>query len=315
MMGRSNILARDYNVDRQRPAKPVSRRSRFLLIAAVLSVAIHLIAALLIAFLPRVLPRESVPKEPGTVELLMVEKKGAQPGQAGQPSETKPAPLSPRQTEPPKPEKLSQESAKTEAPKADPPTADKPKTETEKPVERAPAEEPAPTLPAAEHGDEPPPPPVATAQPESPLPPAAKMQPEPAHADPPPPSKQAEAKTEPAPPPAGPVFDLAGTESESNAIVMGGHVLPASPDDRFRNRPPVYPMEAQIRNEHGTVVVLIHVGENGLPTGADVIQSSGVRVLDEAAIAAVRKWHFRPALKEGRGVPFDFPFQFIFEPY
>ena len=27
----------------------------------------------------------------------------------------------------------------------------------------------------------------------------------------------------------------------------------------------------------------------------------------------VRKWHFHPAMQEGRTVPFDMPFQFIFE--
>jgi protein TonB len=111
------------------------------------------------------------------------------------------------------------------------------------------------------------------------------------------------------------VFDLEGTDSESNAIVMGGHVLPAMPDDRFRNRPPVYPIEAQIHNEHGSVVVLIHVSENGLATGADVLESSGVEILDQAALTAVRKWHFRPAMKGGQAVPFDYPFRFVFEPY
>jgi protein TonB len=85
------------------------------------------------------------------------------------------------------------------------------------------------------------------------------------------------------------------------------------PDDRFRNRPPAYPPEAEMRGEHGSVDVLIHVSESGIATGADVTQSSGVASLDRAALAAVLKWHFRPAIRDGRGVPFDMPFRFVFE--
>ena len=110
------------------------------------------------------------------------------------------------------------------------------------------------------------------------------------------------------------MFDLAGTESESNADVLGGHVVPASPDDRFRNRPPIYPYEAAVHGEHGAVMLIIHVSEAGVATGVDVVESSGVASLDQAAKTAVRKWRFRPALQEGRAVPFDMPFQFVFEP-
>lgn len=110
-----------------------------------------------------------------------------------------------------------------------------------------------------------------------------------------------------------PVFDLAGTESESNAEVLGGRVVPASPDDRFRNRPPIYPREAAMRGEHGAVVILIHVSETGVASSVDVMETSGVASLDKAAVDAVRKWHFRPALQEGRAVPFDMRFRFIFD--
>ena len=65
--------------------------------------------------------------------------------------------------------------------------------------------------------------------------------------------------------------------------------------------------------QHGEVVVLIHVGENGLSSGADVVESSGIAVLDQAAVTAVRKWRFHPAMREGRTIPFDMPFRFVFE--
>jgi protein TonB len=271
MMGQDRISAPGFEIARRRDIPVSLRRRRFFLIAFLASVGVHLGVALLILFLPRVAPREARPQEQGTVELLMVERKGAQPSHAGGPIDDQPAP--PRPVNAPKAEPRKEEAA-------------------------APASKPAPAQPV-DDGNEPAPPESAP--------------PKTAETDKQPPPKQAEAKpTEPRPQEA-PVFNLAGTESESNAIVLGGQVLPAMPDDRFRNRPPVYPLEAEMHGQHGSVTVLIHVAENGLAAGVDVVESSGVAVLDQAAVAAVRKWHFRPALKEGHGIPFDMPFRFIFD--
>jgi protein TonB len=276
MIGRSTISAAGIQAGRPR-VPPMASRRRFLLIAVLLSVGVHLVAALLIVLLPRVLPREADPKEQGTVELLMVEQKGAEPSQGGQPSASKPVQVPPEK----------------------PVT---PKAEVQKEETPAPPAEAAAAPPVMAHGDEPAPAPVEQAPPTP-----AKEEHQPV-------SRQAEAQPTPPRTQEAPVFDLGGTDSESNATVMGGHVLPAMPDDRFRNRPPIYPVEAQLHNEHGSVVVMIHVSENGLATGAEVVDSSGVDILDQAALAAVKRWHFRPAMKEGQAIPFDFPFEFIFEP-
>jgi protein TonB len=251
----------------------MASQRRFLLIAAALSVVVHVAAALLLVFLPRMLPHDVRPQEQGTVELLMVEQKGAQPSQAGKTQESPPAP--------PQPEKQA-DAPKPVGPKPEPPAA---------------ASEPVPTPPVAEAGEEPAPPPAKTAPPQQ-----AKVVEKPDRPPPSPPKAQE-----------APVFDLAGTESESNAEVLGDRVVPASPDNRFRNRPPVYPYEAAIHGEHGTVLLLIHVSEAGIATSVDVVESSGVASLDQAASVAVRKWRFRPALQEGRAVPFDMPFRFVFE--
>jgi protein TonB len=273
-MGRKTISPLRLGGRLSRGGRTAPRR-RFLLIAVALSVAVHLAAALLVVFLPRVLPREARPQEQGTVELLMVERKGAKPSAAGQPQESKPTP--------PQPEKK----------------AETPSQEAQKPETPATASPPTPAPPIVENADE-----------KAPPPPAEKTPPKEAKAD-----AKPDAQPPPAPPKAqeAPVFDLAGTESESNAEVLGGRVVPASPDDRFRNRPPIYPPEAAIRGEHGSVLLLIHVSESGFATSADVVESSGVASLDQAAADAVRKWRFRPALQEGRAVPFDMPFRFVFE--
>jgi protein TonB len=273
-----SVLRFEGRRSRRRPTAP---HRRFVLIAAGLSIALHLAAALLVVYLPRVLPREPRPQQQGTVELLMVERKGAEPNEAAKPQESPPQDSQPA---PPQPKQAAA-----------------PQPEAEKPDVQAAASPPTPAPPVTKSTDEAGPPPTEVS-------PAKE-----AKADPRPEAQQ------PAPSPAppqthdAPVFDLAGTESESNAEVLGGRVLPASPDNRFRNRPPIYPDEAAIHGEHGSVLLIIHVSDAGLPTGVDVVESSGVASLDQAATAAVRKWRFRPALQEGRAIPFDMPFRVVFE--
>lgn len=257
-----------------------------------LSVAVHVGIATLIVSLPRLMPKDPQPSEQGTVELLMVEQKGAQSGAAVQSKDV---------TLPPKPPE-----------KPSPPKAEQQVDETPKPPSNS-----VPVPPAPEAGDEPVPPSSAQdkAKSTAETPPAPKTSaPDNANSEKAGPGK--EATEQPAPPQSqkAPVFDLEGTDSESNATVLGERVLPAMKDDRFRNRPPIYPVEAEIHGEHGSVVVVIHVSENGLASGADVVESSGFNVLDQAVLTAVEKWHFRPAMREGRSVPFDMPFRFIFEP-
>lgn len=122
--------------------------------------------------------------------------------------------------------------------------------------------------------------------------------------------EQRQATASPPPAPKAPTIDLAGTDSDTNAEATG--VIPASPDDRFRNRPPPYPLDAAQLGIQGTVTLMIHVSETGVARGADVVSSSGSASLDQAAIDAVRKWRFHPAIREGSAVPFDLPFSFNF---
>jgi protein TonB len=65
---------------------------------------------------------------------------------------------------------------------------------------------------------------------------------------------------------------------------------------------PRYPQRALRRNETGTVRLAVDVGADGVPSDVRVESSSQSRDLDKAAMEAVRKWRFRPAMRGGQAV-------------
>jgi periplasmic protein TonB len=275
---------------RRRLAATRVRRLRPAILA---SVILHLLLAAFLVRFVRSGPSEPNANPQGTVELLMVEKRG----------EPTPPAQSSNQTAPSPPVPTSSEAAASQPRQLAPPPRTQPDTTDRSEIA-------GPAVASDEAGEK--------------LPLPAQNNAEPPEAVEDQATKPATAKPEvadaavvhtpaPTPPRQAPVFNLSGTDSESNAIVMGEHVIPASPDDRFRNRPPIYPNDAAVRGQQGAVVLVIHVGENGVSASADVAETSGVASLDRAALDAVRKWHFRPAMKDGRTVPFDMPMRFIFE--
>lgn len=79
--------------------------------------------------------------------------------------------------------------------------------------------------------------------------------------------------------------------------------------------PPAYPATARRLGEEGTVVLRVELDEAGAVAAARVATGSGHARLDEAALAAVRSWRCRPALRDGRPIramalqPFRFVLQ------
>lgn len=75
---------------------------------------------------------------------------------------------------------------------------------------------------------------------------------------------------------------------------------------------PTYPARALRGRLSGEVVVRALVGVDGRPRRLEVVHSSSHRVLDQAALRAVRRWRFQPAVQEGRPVSkaVDIPFEF-----
>lgn len=160
-------------------------------------------------------------------------------------------------------------------------------------VDLAPPAPPPPPKAAPEIAEIPPvvvPPPVITIENPPPSITAVVME------NPPPPAPRAAAVADPAPAPvaapAAPVSAPAPRIAES--ADLGSGLIAA--------RPPRYPRESRRLHEQGVVTLLVLVGEDGKVAEISVRKSSGFRRLDEAALAAVREWRWRPTVVDGHPV-------------
>jgi protein TonB len=70
-----------------------------------------------------------------------------------------------------------------------------------------------------------------------------------------------------------------------------------------RNLPPVYPAEARKEGIEGTVVLKAVVSEGGKVEGVRLVE--GNPTLAAAAIGAVKQWHYRPYVRDGKARPFQ----------
>ncbi len=70
------------------------------------------------------------------------------------------------------------------------------------------------------------------------------------------------------------------------------------PPSPLINPAPIYPRLARRLGHEGVVTLEMTIGEDGLPQGVEVIESSGQRELDARALETVlTKWRFLPALQ------------------
>lgn len=65
---------------------------------------------------------------------------------------------------------------------------------------------------------------------------------------------------------------------------------------------PAYPRQSRQLGEHGELMLKLELDESGHVKKTQVINSSGYRRLDEAAIAAVKTWRCNPPLQNGQPV-------------
>jgi periplasmic protein TonB len=107
--------------------------------------------------------------------------------------------------------------------------------------------------------------------------------------------------------PAMPITD-APAASAPIALAPGEQPVPI----KGQTPPPRYPGAALRRGESGTVLVRVEVDTAGMPAGVALVQRSGSRDLDRAAMEAVRGWRFQPAQRNGQAIaaslviPIDF---------
>ncbi len=82
------------------------------------------------------------------------------------------------------------------------------------------------------------------------------------------------------------------------------------------NVAPEYPAAARRRGIEGFVRIRVRVATDGKPLEASVLESSGHRILDDAALRAARAWRYAPACEAGLAVEgcVDLPFRFRLEP-
>ncbi len=72
------------------------------------------------------------------------------------------------------------------------------------------------------------------------------------------------------------------------------------------NPVPAYPRASRIRNEQGTVMLAVTIAANGDITAISIARSSGYPRLDEAALNAVRHWHYHPAQQGGKAISYRY---------
>ena len=103
-------------------------------------------------------------------------------------------------------------------------------------------------------------------------------------------ARQAQQQT-PAPAPGNP-----GERDDNGVYRVGGPIAPPSRLDVAK-----YPPEAVAAGIQGNVLAEIVVNESGDVSDAKVVRS--IPMLDEAALQAVRNWHFAPTMVNGQSVP------------
>src|ERR1043166_7184521 len=103
-----------------------------------------------------------------------------------------------------------------------------------------------------------------------------------------------------------PEIEVPADEPAPNAI--SAQQSPAAPVGETANMKvsnrvdPVYPPSSRRAGEQGTGMFRVLVDEKGRPSDVQVLKSSGFPRLDEAAIEAIRKWTFSPAMQNSQAV-------------
>jgi protein TonB len=151
--------------------------------------------------------------------------------------------------------------------------------------------------------------PAAAATPAEPAPPdVADLHPPEPRSEPPPAQTAAlplppPAPSRPAPAPSAAASMAAAAPSAdplaAAAAPTAGLLDAALPAAVGRKVDPVVPREARLNRWQGTVLLAVTVSPEGVPSGVEIVRSSGYALLDRAAIEAMWQWRFDPARRAG----------------
>jgi periplasmic protein TonB len=72
-------------------------------------------------------------------------------------------------------------------------------------------------------------------------------------------------------------------------------IEPVFTAEYLHNTPPAYPDSARRNGVEGKVTLKVNVGKDGDALEVNIEHSSGEELLDDAALDAVKQWHFAPA--------------------
>ena len=161
---------------------------------------------------------------------------------------------------------------------------------------------------------------VAEVEPPKPEPPPISEPPKPEMREPPPalpeqpplesthaPPEKPSATPAPAPRPIARSKPASAAATGPAAAAREGHVgtAPATTiaRPRYRSNPaPVYPPDARRLRQQGQVLLTVEVSAEGRALSVALKRSSGFPLLDQAALATVRRWSFEPSRAGGMAV-------------
>lgn len=101
-----------------------------------------------------------------------------------------------------------------------------------------------------------------------------------------------------------------GIKDAANSMMEDQMDTPPQPTAKF---PPQYPSSLLQKKITGKVLIACVIDPAGRISQSSIRQSSGHRELDQAALTAVSRWKFKPALKAGRPVKGSIVVPFNFE--
>lgn len=94
----------------------------------------------------------------------------------------------------------------------------------------------------------------------------------------------------------------------------GAPVVPPTEVTAVSTPRPDYPIELACAGVGGEVVLGLTVGIDGKPANVQLVRTSGNAALDQAAIAGVDSWQFKPATRNGQPRTHDIQVPMNFRP-